>query len=89
MVTPGSGTGKPFSINVCSRAELYFNRVCRVAPLSAMISKRSRVMADLLPNARNHTLPLTSSGMPSIHISLTRLERLTLSQLGMISFSHC
>ena len=50
--------------------------------------KRSLVIALLLPNARNQTFPRIDLGKPSVHISLTRLLRLTLSQLGKISFSQ-
>jgi hypothetical protein len=83
-----SGTGNPFSISFCSMFDWDFMSAFKVAPLSAIISNRSLVIALRLPKARNHTLPLTCSGMPYIQSSLTRLERLTLSQLGMISRSH-
>lgn len=45
-------------------------------------------MALLFPKARNQTLPRIDLGNPSVHISLTRLLRLTLSQFGNISFSQ-
>ena len=53
-----------------------------------MILNKSRVIALLLPNARNQTFPLIERGNPSVHISLTRFVRLTLSQFGNISFSQ-
>jgi len=80
-----SGTFTPCSISYCSRVLCYFKRDLSFAPRSAIISKRSLVIALLFPKAKNQTLPLIYSGIPSIHISRTRFVRLTLSQFGKIS----
>lgn len=83
-----SGTFSPLSISNCSRAEWSLSNCFKTEPRSAMISNRFLVIALRFPNARNHTLPLICSGIPSIHISRTRLLLLTLSQFGKISSDH-
>ena len=80
-----SGGCPPFSIIYYSKMLCFLSKLDRVWPRSAIISNRSFVMALRFPKARNQTLPLSYSGKPSIHISLTRLVRLTLSQFGKIS----
>jgi len=72
-----------YSIELC-----YFKSDFSLEPLSDIISNKSLVIALRFPNARNQTLPLIYSGIPSIHISRTRFVLLTLSQFGKISVVH-
>ena len=82
------GTSPPLTIIDYSIALFCLSSSFSFSPRSAIMLKRSSVIAILLPKAKNHTLPLIDLGIPSIHISRTRCFDFSFSQLGKISSSQ-